>query len=79
MAQEDRIYIDDVTGKQLKSADDATNGGARMLHGADAENWLAANKDKAIGAKAVAPAEPEAKAVAPAENKARGAAENKGG
>lgn len=44
----DRIYIDDVTGRQIASPDDATNGGSFSLKGDDADRWLKANPDRAL-------------------------------
>lgn len=55
----DRIYIDDVTGGRIASPDVATNGGSTTLRGAAAKAWIDSHPDI------------EAKEVAKSENKAR--------
>lgn len=73
MADSDRIYIDDATGKQIASPEDATNGGSVSLKGDDAKAWLKAN-----AAKALPKADAEEKAAAKSENKEAPQARNKG-
>lgn len=63
-----RIWVDDVTGNQLASPEDATNGGSRQIHGVDAQRWLDANPSKALQ---------EAKEAPKAANKALPKSENK--
>lgn len=65
-----RIWVDDVTGKQLASPDDATNGGSRQLRDADAQRWLAENPSRALQ-EAKEAAKPANKALPKSENKAK--------
>lgn len=64
-----RIWVDDVTGRQLARPDDATNGGSRQLHGSDAERWMAANPGLTLQAKEAA--KPANKALPKSENKSK--------
>lgn len=63
MTAEDRIYIEDGTGRQIASPEDSRTGGSIMLKGHDAARWREANPDKVI-------AEPKKKAAAKSEDKA---------
>lgn len=65
-----RIWVDDVTGRQLASPEDATNGGSRQLQGVDALKWLDANPAKALTATKEAPKAAN-KAMPKSENKAK--------
>lgn len=68
MKERKTIYIDDATGKQIASAEEARTGGARILRGPDADTWLAANADKALKAKSETNP-PETKEQPKAQNK----------
>lgn len=63
MTAEDRIYIEDGTGRQIASPEDSRTGGSIMLKGNDAARWREANPDKILS-------EPKAKAAAKTEDKA---------
>lgn len=73
MKERKTIYIDDATGKQIASAEDARTGGARILRGQEADAWLSDNADKALPKKAEEKAETQ-----PAETKEQPKAQNKG-
>ncbi len=60
MTAEDRIYIEDGTGRQIASPEDSRTGGSIMLKGNDAARWREANPDKILAAKAAAKSEDKA-------------------
>lgn len=68
-----RVYIDDASGKQIASPNDATNGGSRQLQGDEAKRWLKENPDLALKSTA----RPEDKAADKPEDKSVGKSETK--
>lgn len=71
-----RVHIDDRTGRQLASPDDAESGGSHQLQGKEAEQWLAQNPDKRLRPPAEPPdskeaEKPEDKAVGKPQTKAK--------
>lgn len=67
MAKE-RIYVDDVTGEEIESPEDATNGGSHSYVGDDIERWRQRNPGMSLGEKRRKGAR-EDKAAAKAEDK----------
>lgn len=62
----ERIHIDDRTGKRIASPDDATNGGSYSLKGKEMRDWLEAHPDQ----RELAEPKTEGKAVEQGANKA---------